>query len=272
MGTGSENMKKYGEEMIGKFSHKPHGDGIVISVTKPFVEEIHIDCCNEIYQEYREPYSLLEPQEDHPSLRGSNKRAYYNTQDKCYYRSDWKIEPKQTEHGGEFILGRTPIWVRTDTEYLKVHTIRYERLQAHIRRYKEIHKGQLCFFSCYAIDPNGRCQLPKTVTSMFDDHKWYYDPFSFEVKPLDANTIDDFVKETPISKEMTDKMVLYHRKQAEIKQQKEEEEKTKVRKANRETFWKNINAHIEKYDKIYKYIVPGGFLWLLGTIIFGLIR
>ena len=28
-----ENMSKYGERMEGKFSHKPHENGIVISVT-----------------------------------------------------------------------------------------------------------------------------------------------------------------------------------------------------------------------------------------------
>ena len=220
MGTVSENMEKYGEEMIGKFSHKPYGrNGIEISAIKPFFEEIHIDCDNDFYQEYSELYLLLEPQEDHPSLRGSNKRAYYNTQDKCYYRSDWKIEPKQTENEGKFTWVRTPIWVRTDTEYIRVHTIRYERLQAHFRRYSEIHKGQLCIFTGYAVDPNGNPKRPSTVESMFERHNWYYHPFSFKVKPLDKNTIDDFVKETPISKEMTDKMVRHHRSERNKKRQ-----------------------------------------------------
>lgn len=203
METGFENMKQYGEEMIGKFSHKPDGrNGIVISVTKPFVEEICIDCDNDFYREYGETYLHLEPQADHPDLQGYDLRVYYNTQEKCYYRSQWG----PTEEGR---WGCT--WVRTDLVYIRNHTLRYERLLAHFRRCKEIHKGQLCIFTGYAVDPNGNPKRPSTVESMFERHNWYYDPFSFEVKPLDENTIDDFVKETPISKEMTDKMVRHHR-------------------------------------------------------------
>ena len=263
METVSENLKKYGEKMTGNFSHKPHGrNGIVISVTTPFVAEICIDVDNDFYREYSETYLHLEPQATDPDIQGIALRVYYNTQDKCYYKSQWGT----TEESG---WGCT--WVETDRDSITTHVRRSEQLQALFRRYSEIHKGQLCFFRCYAIDPNGRCQRPSTVESKFDEHKWYYHPFSFEVKPLDANTIDDFVEETPISKEMTDKMVLHHREQDEIKRQKEEEDKQKKSQEARDVFFGNINAHIEKYDKIYKYIVPGGFLWLLGTIILGLI-
>ena len=72
-----ENMHKYGEEMEGKFSHNLHGNGIVISVTNPFFQEIHIECDGNILNEYYNTYSLLEPQADHPE--GRDNLIYYNT-------------------------------------------------------------------------------------------------------------------------------------------------------------------------------------------------
>ena len=130
-----------------------------------------------------------------------------------------------------------------------------------------IHKGQLCVFRCYAIDPNGQCKRPSTIESMFDRHKWFYNPFSFQVAPLDENTIDDFVEETPISKEMTNKMVLYHQKQDKIKEQKEEDDKREKNRVKRKTRINKIQDHIKEYETIYKYVVSGGILALLVSII-----
>ena len=234
-----ENMHEFGEKMEGRFSHKPRENGIVISVTKPFVQEIRIECDRKIRDEYYGPYSLLEPQADHPEERG--ELIYYNTQEKCYYRFEWKGS------GWEYI------WVKTDKAYIVKHARRCEALQAHFRMYHKIHKGQFCSFICYAIDRNGNFKKPSTVESMFDKHKWYFAPFSFQVELLGENTIDDFVEETPISKEMTQKMVLYHQGQDEIKRQKKIEDQKKIKKEKREAFWNKINGHFEKYEKIYKY-------------------
>ena len=191
-----ENIKEYGEEMKGKFSHNPHRNGIVISVTSPFDEEIYIECDGGISAEYHQTYLLLEPQVDHPE--GSGRQIYYNAKEKCYYRSEWRQDEGY-------------IWVYTDKKYIVNHARRYERLQAHFRMYDDIHKGQLCVFKGYAVDPNGQYKRPSTVESMFDRHKWFYNPWSFEVSLLNRDTIDDFVEETPISKEMTGKMVRHHR-------------------------------------------------------------
>ena len=249
----NEKMYKYGEKMEGKFSHKPHGDGIVISVTDPFVQEIHIECDNHLFSPYRSTYSLLEPQADHPEEKGS--LIYYNTQEKCYYRFEWKGS------GWEYI------WVKTHGRYIIEHTEKYEKLQAHFRMLHSIHKGQLCVFRCYAIDPNEECKRPSTVESMFDRYKWFYNPWSFEVSLLNEDTIDDFVEETPISKEMTQRMVLYHQDQDKVKERKEKENKKENRKEKREALLSKINAHFEKYQHFYRYGVIGGVLWLIGIII-----
>ena len=111
---------------------------------------------------------------------------------------------------------------------------------------RSIHKGQLCAFRCYAVDPNGDYKRPSTIESklILDDRtKWFYNPWSFEVFLLNEDTIDDFLEETPISKEMTQKMVLHHQEQDEIKLQKEKEDKDKKRKEKRDVFWNNNRSH-----------------------------
>ena len=66
---------------------------------------------------------------------------------------------------------------------------------------------------------------------------------------------------------MTDKVVRYHQEQDEIKRQKEKEDEDKNRKEQREAFWNKINDHFEKYEKIYRYGVGIGILWLLSAIL-----
>lgn len=223
-----ENLSKYGEEMKGKFSHNPYGNGIVISVTSPFVEEIHMECDEDVSREYWDTYSLLEPQADHPE--GSDRQIYYNTREKCYYKCEWGPKEsglKESRWGY--------IWVKTDRRYIVKHAMQYERLQAHFRIYDAIHKGQLCVFSGYAVDPNEQYKRPSTVESMFDRHKWFYAPFSFEVPLFNEDTIDDFVEETPISKEMTDKMVLYHKSEHKDK-----------RRTRRKEFCQNVKDKLSK--------------------------
>ena len=242
-----ENMRKYGEEMEGKFSHNPHGNGIVISVTNPFVQEIHIECDDNFYDQYSRTYSLLEPQADHPEE--TDRLIYYNTQEKCYYRSEWKPkEPQLKESEWGYI------WVKTDKKHIVKHAKQCEALQAHFRIYHNIHKGQLCVFTGYAVDPNGQYKRPSTVESMFHRHKWFYNPWSFKVSLLNGDTIDDFVEETPISKEMTQKMVRYHDLEGKARRQ-----------ANRTELLRNLLNKISKSAQfVEKY--PTWFAAIIGAI------
>ena len=66
---------------------------------------------------------------------------------------------------------------------------------------------------------------------------------------------------------MTDKMVLYYQEQDKAKEQKEKEDADKKRKEKWETRLGKITDHLERYEKIYKYMVRGGLFWLIGTII-----
>lgn len=254
-----ENLNKYGEEMKGKFSHNPYENGIVISVTSPFVKEIHIECDKDVSGKYYSTYSLLKSQADHPE--GYDRLIYYNTQEKCYYRSEWgpkEPELKESEWGY--------IWVKTGSKYIIDHAQLSEKLQAHFRIYDNIHKGQLCVFIGYAVDPNGQYKRPSTVESMFDRHKWFYNPWSFRVSLLNGDTIDDFVEETPISKEMTDKMVLYHKKQYEDREAEKIQKQNQEKKDKRKAAIDKVEDHLSRREKIYRYLVFGGVLYLLGTL------
>lgn len=180
-------------------------------------------------------------------------KCYYHTEEEAFYISEYQ--------GGEVVPKKI------NSKFIIEHTKNYQRLKSHFQSLHKLHKGQSCSFYGYAIDRNDRPMHPSTVESSFSKHKWFYNPFTFEVTLLDENTIDDFVEEIPISKEMTDKMVLYHQKQDEAKQQKEDDDKKKNKKEKWETRFSEINDHFGKYGNIYKYGVFGGILGLLITII-----
>ena len=77
---------------------------------------------------------------------------------------------------------------------------------------------------------------------MFDRHKWFFNPWSFKVSLLDENTIDDFVEETPISKEMTDKMVLYHNSQRKDKRRAKSRNSGRILKINFLIYGKDLQS------------------------------
>ena len=62
-------------------------------------------------------------------------------------------------------------------------------------------------------------------------------------------------------------MVLYHKLQDKAKQEREENDKKKRKKENREALLNKINGHFEKNERLYKYGIGMGVLWLLGTIL-----
>ena len=164
---------------------------------------------------------------------GLNKRWHFS-----YYRSELK------ESNGGYT------WVATDEGYIIEHTRRCEQLQAHYRSYDSIHKGQLCVFNGYAIDPNGDLKKPSTLEpkSMLDHRtQWYFNPWSFKVSLLNEDTIDDFVEKTPISKEMTQKMVLHYKS-------KEKER----RQTKRKKFVRNFFDKISKVAPFVEKKAPSG--------------
>ena len=243
--------QRYVGRIIGKISHISHSNELTISVTDPFRAKILIKSDDEIRYTYWQTISLIEPQSEH--IEEENK-CYYHTEEEDFYISQYQGEK-----------GVVP--KKINSNFIIEHTKNYQRLESHFRSLNKLYKGQSCSFYGYAIDRNKRPMHPSTVESSFNKYEWFYNPFTFEVTPLDENTIDDFVKETPISKEMTEKMVLYHQEQDQLKQQKERDDKKKNDKEKREAFLNKINGHFEKNEKLYKYGIGMGVLWLLGAIL-----
>ena len=244
--------QRYVGEIRGKISHTPRGnDQPIISVTVPFRGEILIKCDTDIQNTYWQTIVLIEPQSEHIEEENT---CYYHTEEESFYISQYQV-------------GKGVVPKETNRQWIVDHTKNYQRLQSHFQSLRNLHKGQSCSFLGYAIDRNDRPMHPSTVESSFHKYHWFYNPFTFEVVPLDENTIDDFVEETPISKEMTDKMVRYHQEQDKAKQQKEKDDEKKKEKEKREAFLNKINAHFEKYQHFYRYGVIGGVLWLIGIII-----
>ena len=243
--------QRYVGEIRGKISHTLRGDELTISVTAPFRGEILIKCDTDISHTYWNLISLIEPQSEH-----------IEEEDKCYYHTE-----QEFFYVGRYEAGKGVVPKKINSKWIIDYITNYQRLRLHFQSLYKLHKGQSCSFFGYAIDRNKRPMHPSTVESSFNKHEWFYNPFSFQIELLDENTIDDFVEETPISKEMTDKMVLYYKEQDKIKQQKEKEDKRKNGKEKWGARFGKINDHFGKYEKIYKYGVFGGILWLIGIIL-----
>ncbi|MCG9129685.1 hypothetical protein JT359_19010 [Candidatus Poribacteria bacterium] len=240
----------YVGRMTGKISCKSNSNQLIISITTPFNGEISVRCDDKIYYAYYNTISLIEPQSEH--IEECNK-CYYHTEEEDFYitqRVDERIVRKKIH-----------------PTLIIEHAKDCQKLQSHFGSLRQLHKGQACSFSGYAIDRNNRPMHPTTVESSFHKYTWFYNPFTFDIEPLDENTIDDFVKGTPISKEMTNKMVLYHQKEDKIKLRRKKMIKRKNAKEKREVLFGNINNHFEKYEKFYKYGVIGGVLWLINVIL-----
>ena len=237
--------RKYVGEITGKISHVSRGSGeLTISVTTPFRGEILIECDTDIRYAYWNPISLIEPQSEHIE---EEDRCYYHTEQKSFYV-------------GRYEVGKGVVPKKINSNWIIEHTKNSQRLQSHFQSRHKLHKGQSCSFLGYAIDRNDRPMHPSTVESSFNKYKWFYNPFTFEVVPLDQNTIDDFVEETPISKGMAKKMVRYH------KDQRNDKLISKVKE-----FCRNL---LEKLSKAAKFVekYPTWFvaiLTALATYFFG---
>ena len=235
--------QKYIGEITGKVSHTQRGDsGLTISVTAPFRGEILIKCDIDIRYAYWNLISLMKPQSEHIE---EEYKCYYHTEEEAFYISKYQA-------------GKGVVPEEINPQFIIEYTKNYQRLHSHFQSLDKLHKGQSCSFLGYAIDRNKRPMHPSTVESSFHKYEWFYNPFSFQIKLLDENTIDDFVEETPISKEMADKMVLYHQEQDKAKQQKEKDDKQQNKKEKWGARFGKTNDHIKKYEAIYRYIVFGG--------------
>ena len=180
---------------------------LTISVTSPFTDIIEFECRAHHYDILHPPvfkYGWIDSQDTHPNVTEAS--AYYNTNDKCFYRkeegrkSEWKsTDFEDIRNDNPYFLHRGSSW--TEKKYLFF-----------VDKYLLIlQKGQFCHFYAYAIhkiNRNWHSIQNKQVERHPGDYTWIYDPDSFSGGKWDAESIDGLVKEVRPSRDCL-KRLLY---------------------------------------------------------------
>ena len=195
----------------------------------------------------------------HPVV--SEAAAYYNTNDKCFYKKESGSESEWERADFKDIYEDNPNLLTKNTNVLQ------EKYQSFLYKYKSIlHKEQLCRFSAYVIKRTDtkfhsvRGQEVERHPNDYD-YTWIYDPDSFYGEKWDAESIDGLVKEILPSRECLEELIKRHdAANDELNRRKWKERWERV---------KSIPKHVE--DFIGEY--PRS-LWLiitLGTFILGIV-
>ena len=252
------------ENITGKIIDINDGSTLTISVTFPFVSEIKVQCISEHYDILHPPtpfkYNWMDPQGSHPNI--SEDAAYYNTNDKCFYRKEF---------------GRESEWERTDFEdiyddnpnllhFLRKNLNMQEKYNFFLSKYKSIlHKGQLCRFSAYAIyrdSRNWRSIQNTLVGSNPSGYTWIYDPDTFYAEKWDAESIDGLVKEILPSRECLEESLKRHdAADDELRREKWKEKWERIKSAP-----ERFQNWLAKYNQIW-YFFATFLAGALGTLI-----
>ena len=236
---------------------------LTISVTSPFVSEVKFHCSIGYYNTLHPPvtskYTWISWVRDgaHPVV--SEAAAYYNTNDKCFYKKESGSESQWERADFE------DIYNDDDPHLFVKHLDMPEKYQFFLYKYMSIlHKEQLCHFYAYAIDETGtkfHSVHGKKVARHPEDYTWIYDPDSFYGEKWDAESIDGLVKEILPSRECLEALIKRHdAADDELNRKKWKERWERV---------KSIPRRVE--DSIGEY--PRS-LWLiitLGTFILGIV-
>ena len=171
---------------------------LIISVTSPFVNEVKFYCDSYHYDMLPPPkftYSWISWVQDstHPDV--PEAAAYYNTNDKCFYKKEPGSESEWERADFKDIYEDNPNLLTVKRNVLQ------EKYQSFLYKYKSIlHKGQLCRFSAYVIKRTDgkfhsvRGQEVERHPNDYD-YTWIYDPDTFYGEKWDTESIDGLVKE-----------------------------------------------------------------------------
>ena len=242
-------INKYdGYRISGKIIDIDANRGIfTISVTDPFTCEIKFHCesghyylLHPIPSIYEGPskYYWIGLDDTHPLVVGAS--AYYNTEDKCFYKKESGTESEWKPTDFEHIYYDNPNLLKKNSGRWLAEYFFF------LRRYRSIlHKEQLCEFSAYALHEN-RSVKNNQVKRHPDDYFWIYDPNSFEAKKWNAESIDDLVRDIRPSRDCL--------KQS-LKSYEDDDRDVKKEKWNRR--WEGIKSTpkrlknwLDEYDKL----------------------
>ena len=236
----------------GKIIDVNDSSTLTISVTSPFVSEVKFHCNSYHYGILHPPVSSKYNWIDwvqgdaHPIVTEAS--AYYNTNDKCFYKKEYGKESEWEHIDFETLYEDNP---HLFTKNLNSQ-VEYEFF---LYRYMSIlHKGQLCRFSAYAIHrPNRDWKSIKNkgVERHPDDYTWIYDPDTFHGEKWDTESIDGLVKEILPSRECLEESLERH--DAADDELKRQEWKEK---------WERIKSTPER---LQKWLTKYSQIWLILT-------
>ena len=259
---------------------------LTILIDDPFNAKINIEIDTDEWNEYINYFINIDRKwkgilESHPEKPNSGD-CYLNSQEHEFYIAS-TIDDKGN-----------PIWQKSTLVKIIYASYAAMRFSRHIHTdYNRYHVGQRCEFKAYAIDANDNLCKPSSIKKDFHEYQWIFYPTTFKAHDITSDSIehliaktpppklvadkiilnhiqefqhsktnglniDGLVAETPISKEMTKEMVLYHQLEDKAKEKKEKDDKQQNRKEKRGARFGKINDHIKKYEAIYRYIVFGG--------------
>ena len=229
---------------------------LTISVTSPFVSEVKFHCSSYHYDILHPPtfkYNWISwvQGDGHPNEPEAS--AYYNTEDKCFYKKESGSESE---------------WERTDFEdiyddnpnLLGKNRNMQEKYGFFLFKYIPIlHKEQVCHFSAYAVQRDNidsHSIQNNQVKRHPEDYFWIYDSDTFHGEKWDAESIDGLVQEIRPSRNCVEWLL--------------ESYKTEDREAKRkEPFFNTLLDILSRYFP--GWLVKGVIVTFIGGLIAGLI-
>ena len=228
-----------------------NGSTFTISVTSPFTCEIKFHCSLGHYyllHPLSSEYNWRGLQDAHPDV--TEAAAYYNTEEKCFYKkesgteSEWKLEDFEDIYYDNRNLENPNLFEEDSERWLAKYFFFY------FRYCSILHKEQLCEFSAYALDENRSVQKPQ-VERHPNDYHWIYDPDSFEAKKWDTESIDDLVREIRPSRECLNQLLESYK-----------DDDSKAKKENWKKRWQGVKSAPKRlqnwfaeYDKLMIAII-----------------
>ena len=238
---------------------------LIISVTSPFMNEVKFYCDSYHYDMLHPTkftYSWINwvPDSAHPVV--SEAAAYYNTNDKCFYKKEPGSESKWERADFKDIYEDNPNLLKKNTNALQ------EKYQSFLYKYKLIlHKGQICHFSAYVIKRTDgklhsvRGQEVERHPNDYD-YTWIYDPDTFRGEKWDAESIDGLAKEIRPSRECLNQLLASYEAEDQKAKRKDRTEWWEGKKSTCKNVVDRLNQNLKEYKPTYTFIfgLAGGSL------------
>lgn len=255
------------EDITGKIIDVNNSGTLIISVTSPFIGVIKIQCISEHYDVLHPPvspeYNWIDwvQGDAHPIVMEAS--AYYNTNDKCFYKKEYGKESEWEHIDFENLYEDNP---HLFTKNLNSQ-VKYDLF---LSKYIPIlHKEQVCHFSAYAIrriNRDWKSIQNNEVERHPGSYTWIYDPDTFWGEKWDTESIDGLVKDILPSREGLEELLKRHDAADEELKRKKRKEKWERIKSTPE----RLQNWLTKYNQIFLLLTSslvGAIVTLIATLL-----